>query len=232
MFRFCWQVSQFLVHDIHDAYNFPKRSQITTVTVTQYAATNPTTVVVVGGNVATTTYPVQYNGYCSTLVVQNQPGLPTTRGGYPCGTILVVGDASRRGVGRDIAIGLCLFYASLGVVWGFLGRGRWWIIYWTIWCQVSYYFVFNYLYIPFRIRHLISAIMIAQRELISQPLHNFLSLIHLVPRTAHTWILGSRDSWVLRLGRQTKPYIVVLSYLVVAYSRFFFYNLPIHTALG
>lgn len=85
--------------------------------------TNPTTVALVG-NIATTTYP-QYNGYCSTLVVQNGPGLPTTRSGYPCGTILVVGDASRIDIGRNIAAGLSVFYITLGVVWGLFGRGRW-----------------------------------------------------------------------------------------------------------
>lgn len=109
------------------------RSQISTVTVyvttTQYAGgvNNVQSTVVVGGGgalVGQTTRTVQYNGYCSTLVVQNGPNLPTTAPGT-CGTILVVGEASRRGVGMDILMGLGVLYGSLGFIWGFFGRGRW-----------------------------------------------------------------------------------------------------------
>jgi hypothetical protein len=85
-----------------------------------------TSTVVVGGGVyvGSTTRVVQYNGYCSTLVVQNGPNLPTTATG-PCGTILVVGEGSRPTIGRDIVIALGVLYGSLGMIWGLFGRGRW-----------------------------------------------------------------------------------------------------------
>jgi len=104
-----------------------KRSQVTTVTVTQYVVNNAQTTVVVGGGAVlspSTSTIQQFNGYCSTLIVQNQDGLPTTRAGS-CGTILVVGDAPRSAVGRDLLIALGVLYGSLGLIWGLFGRGRW-----------------------------------------------------------------------------------------------------------
>lgn len=87
--------------------------------------TQTSTVVIGGGGVFVSpqsTKTFNYNGYCSTIYAQG-PNLPTTAAG-PCGTILVLNEASVRSVGWRIWGVTAAFYGMLGL-WGRFGFRRW-----------------------------------------------------------------------------------------------------------
>jgi hypothetical protein len=69
--------------------------------------------VLITSNPATKTVTQKVGGYCSTMFAKG-PNLPTTAQG-PCGTILILNEASGKRVGWTIWIWGAIFYGGLGL---------------------------------------------------------------------------------------------------------------------